>query len=136
MNSKTKRMIRSTSTSFDETIWCTLNADLHSIAWSMDLKDLGLPFRKFCMLWRASMALPRKDKTSLLFLSTKRHMFLCMYLILCHLPQRQWPPGPPWSVAACCWLYAQRWPLQRRGQSGRLGEESHHSKLGSHWLRH
>lgn len=33
------------------------------MAWSTDLKDLGLPFRKFCMLWRASMALPRKEKT-------------------------------------------------------------------------
>lgn len=34
------------------------NSHLHSIAWSIDLKDLGLPFRKFCILWSASMALP------------------------------------------------------------------------------
>lgn len=26
------------------------DAHLHSMAWSMDLKDLGRPFRKFCML--------------------------------------------------------------------------------------
>lgn len=41
-----------------------LNTHLHSIAWSMDLKDLGLPFRKFWMLWRASIALPAGEEVT------------------------------------------------------------------------
>lgn len=34
------------------------------MAWSMDLKDLGLPFRKFWMLWRASIALPAGEEVT------------------------------------------------------------------------
>lgn len=48
---------------FDDSVYCSQIANLHSMAWSTDLKDFGLPFRKFCMLWRASMALPREEKT-------------------------------------------------------------------------
>lgn len=46
-------------------------AHLHSMAWSMDLKDLGRPFRKFCMLWSASIALPTQGQNSQVHINMK-----------------------------------------------------------------
>lgn len=106
---------------------------LHSMAWSMDLKDLGRPFRKFCMLWSASIALPTQAGENS---SPRQHENCFLAVVPSYPPPHLSPPSPPWWAEACCSLCALQLPHQHRDQSRWLGEETRRSRLESHWLHH